>query len=131
MKINLSLPDSPYFVRRYETEPCPKLTLNNTDYFETLCVHHELLIPNLNFKSIDQIPEAFCEELSQRNPQVLLLGIGKTQDFSASHSVMMLSAFKPFIEKQIGIESMTTDAAARTYNILAQEGRDVMAIFIL
>jgi uncharacterized protein len=128
MKIHLSLPDSPYFVRRYEAHPTPRITLNNTDYFHSLVLHKDLLIPTLPFENLEAISEDFCEELSQRAPQVLLLGAGDSQDIPHH---LLRQAFKAFIQKQIGIEIMTTSAAARTYNILAQEGRDVMAIFML
>jgi uncharacterized protein len=128
MKIHLSVPDSEYFVRRYQSGLSGRpavLTLNQTDYTKTLCVHKNHLLTDLPIKTIDDISEELCEELSLKRPQVFLLGTGETQNFSAK------SKLKAFIDKQIGIEIMTTDAAARTYNILSQEGRDVMALFIL
>ncbi len=38
---------------------------------------------------------------------------------------------KPLIDKQIGIETMDTQAACRTYNILAAEGRIVAVALLL
>ena len=38
---------------------------------------------------------------------------------------------KPLIERRIGVETMDTAAACRTYNILAQEGRDVAVALLL
>lgn len=38
---------------------------------------------------------------------------------------------KPLIDKQIGIETMDTQAACRTYNILAGEGRKVVVALLL
>jgi len=37
----------------------------------------------------------------------------------------------PLAERRIGIETMDTVAACRTYNILAQEGRDVAVALLL
>jgi len=37
----------------------------------------------------------------------------------------------PLLERRIGIETMDTAAACRTYNILAQEGRDVAVALLL
>jgi uncharacterized protein len=37
----------------------------------------------------------------------------------------------PLAEKRIGIETMDTAAACRTYNILAQEGREVAVALLL
>jgi len=38
---------------------------------------------------------------------------------------------KPLMAKRIGLETMDTQAACRTYNILAQEGRNVLAALVL
>ena len=38
---------------------------------------------------------------------------------------------KPLIEKRLGLETMDTQAACRTYNILAGEGRNVIAALLL
>jgi uncharacterized protein len=54
----------------------------------------------------------------------LLLGTGDTQVFPAS------DIRKAFVEAGIGLESMATGAAVRTYNILLQEGRDVACALI-
>lgn len=38
---------------------------------------------------------------------------------------------RPLIERRIGVETMDTAAACRTYNILAQEGREVAVALLL
>jgi len=38
---------------------------------------------------------------------------------------------KPLIDKQVGLETMDTAAACRTYNILAQEGRRVAVALLI
>lgn len=38
---------------------------------------------------------------------------------------------RPLVEKRIGVETMDTAAACRTYNILAGEGRNVVAALLL
>ncbi|MBC8035926.1 MAG: Mth938-like domain-containing protein [Rhizobiales bacterium] len=38
---------------------------------------------------------------------------------------------RPLIEKRIGLETMDTKAACRTYNILAGEGRSVVAALLV
>ena len=38
---------------------------------------------------------------------------------------------RSLIERRIGVETMDTPAACRTYNILAQEGRDVAVALLL
>jgi uncharacterized protein len=38
---------------------------------------------------------------------------------------------KPLIDRRVGLETMDTGAACRTYNILAQEGRSVVVALLL
>jgi uncharacterized protein len=38
---------------------------------------------------------------------------------------------RPLIDRRIGLETMDTQAACRTYNILAQEGRRVVAALLI
>ena len=54
----------------------------------------------------------------------LLLGTGAAQVFPSS------AVRKGFIEAGIGLEPMSTGAAARTYNVLLAEGRPIAAALI-
>ncbi len=74
-------------------------------------------------------PFAMLDEPGAATPQpdqaeVLLVGTGARQRFLA-HSVL-----KPLLHAGVGVESMDTQAAARTYNILMAEGRRVVAILL-
>jgi uncharacterized protein len=57
-------------------------------------------------------------------PEVLLVGTGTTQLMLPHHIVA------PLLKAGIGVESMTTQAAARTFNILMAEGRQVIAALL-
>lgn len=57
-------------------------------------------------------------------PEVLLVGTGLKQHLLASHVTQAL------LGMGIGIEAMSTEAAARTYNILMSEGRRVVAALL-
>jgi len=59
--------------------------------------------------------------LTEFVPEVILFGSGKKQRFPAQ------AMFRACYEKGIGIETMTTVAACRTYNLLVGEGRMVVA----
>lgn len=58
-------------------------------------------------------------------PELLVFGSGKSLRFCPSE------VFAELYAARIGVETMDTMAACRTYNILAQEGRHVMAALIL
>ncbi len=59
------------------------------------------------------------------DPEIVLLGTGARQQFPPS-------AFRAaFAAKHIGLDVMDTGAACRTFNVLAQEGRRVLAALLL
>lgn len=69
--------------------------------------------------------EHFAQLLSELKPQsVLLLGTGGAQVFPSAEIT------RAFAQAQIGLEPMSTGAAARTYNILLAERRAIAAALI-
>jgi uncharacterized protein len=73
----------------------------------------------------DLTPGDFAQVLSELTaPAVLLLGTGASQVFMPDDIV------KAFVTAGIGLEPMSTGAAARTYNILLAEKRKVAAALI-
>lgn len=57
-------------------------------------------------------------------PELVILGSGTRLRFPPA------SLLRPLIERRIGIESMDTAAACRTYNVLLSEGRSVVAALL-
>ena len=64
------------------------------------------------------------EALLAAEPEVVLLGTGARQRFAHPRLTAALTA------RRIGVESMDTGAACRTYNILMTEGRKVLAALL-
>lgn len=58
-------------------------------------------------------------------PELIIIGTGKKQQFLKPELI------KPIIQAKIGFEVMDSQAACRTYNILMNEGRQVLAAIIL
>lgn len=80
----------------------------------------------------DWPPQTFAElqqehftTVAELEPEVVLLGSGPTQRFLSPELA------RPLITLGIGVECMTTAAACRTYNILAGEGRRVVAALLV
>ena len=83
----------------------------------------------LTLKPVD--PLAFLDsneppqpEVDGVRPEVLLVGTGSRQRM-LDHNII-----KPLLRAGVGVECMTTEAAARTYNILMAEGRQVIAALL-
>lgn len=70
------------------------------------------------------LPEHF-EKLLQCKPEVVVFGSGNKLRF------LKPEVLRPLIDAGIGVETMDTQAAARTFNILAGEGRRVVAALII
>lgn len=59
------------------------------------------------------------------HPEVVVLGTGESQAFAPPATQAAC------LQQGIGLEAMTNAAAARTYSVLAGEGRRVVAAFII
>jgi uncharacterized protein len=68
-------------------------------------------------------PEHFEQALALR-PDLVIFGSGVRHRFAPPALMRCL------IEQRIGIETMSTAAACRTYNVLAAEGRPVLAALL-
>jgi len=80
-----------------------------------------LPIDPMAFLESDQPPQP---EVVGKRPEVLLVGTGSQQRM-LGHEVLA-----PLLRIGVGVECMTTQAAARTYNILMAEGRQVIAALL-
>ena len=69
-------------------------------------------------------PEHFAQ-LAQLQAEVVIFGSGSRIRFPKAEWL------QPLMARRIGVETMDTAAACRTYNILAQEGRSVAAALLL
>jgi uncharacterized protein len=65
------------------------------------------------------------EPLFALEPELIVLGCGATQVFPPPRTLAAC------LSRGIGLESMVNAAAARTFNVLASEGRRVVAGFVL
>jgi uncharacterized protein len=76
-------------------------------------------------RSHGEIDEAALDAALALQPELLLLGSGPRQRFLPPRLQALLLA------RGIGVECMDNGAAARTFNLLADEGRRVVAAFLI
>jgi len=72
-----------------------------------------------------ELTAAHVDTLLATGAEVILLGTGETR-MQLPPALM----YRP-LARGVGLEVMANDAAARTYNVLAMEGRKVLVAFIL
>ncbi len=78
-----------------------------------------------NCASFEELGPEHFSQLADMDAEVVIFGSGKRLRFPP------VAWLKPLIGKRIGLETMDTAAACRTYNILAGEGRRVVAALLL
>ncbi|WP_395681957.1 Mth938-like domain-containing protein [Dokdonella sp.] len=83
------------------------------------------LVEDWPITQADAFDLAAIDALVALEPEVVLLGTGERQVFPPREAMAAL------LGRRIGIEVMTNAAACRTYNLLAAEGRRVVAAIML
>ena len=78
-----------------------------------------------NCKRFEDLDARHFEQLAALQPELVIFGSGQQIRFPLGLWI------KSLIEQQIGIETMDTQAACRTYNVLAGEGRKVIAALLI
>lgn len=76
-------------------------------------------------RTLDEIDAIAVEAVLALQPVLVLLGTGLVQRLPAP------ALMTDFLRRGIGLEAMDNAAAARTFNLLASEGRRVVAAFLL
>jgi uncharacterized protein len=95
------------------------------EYRESLVLTPAAIATGWAASGFDALTEADFALLLPYAPEVLLFGSGRTLRFPHPRLTRALT------EARVGLEAMDTAAACRTYNILAAEGRAVVAALLL
>ena len=75
--------------------------------------------------SVDALEPGHMDALLALKPSVAILGTGPRQRFPAA------AVMAAMLTRGVGLEIMDNAAAARTFNVLATEGRKVVVAFLL
>lgn len=121
MQLNLERPDYQYFLRGADGASA---LLNDSRLTRSFVVAPNVLVEDWPVTNTASMTPADLDALLALEPELLLLGTGATQTFPPA--VVMATC----MQRGIGIEVMTNAAAARTYSVLAGEGRRVVAGFV-
>lgn len=118
MKLHLADTQNRYTVTGYGTG---YLVVNGVRYAQPLIVTPDQGPVAWPVAAFDALDATATGMLLDGRPDIIVLGTGPTQRFAAP------VVLRPLIEAGVGLETMNTPAACRTYNILMGEGRRVLA----
>lgn len=122
MKVSLDTTTAAYVIRAYERG---RIRINNDHYSNSIILTPGRLITPWAPASIGDLQQAHLTEITTLQPELILLGTGSQLQFPDS------ALYYYVLQQRIGLEIMDTEAACRTFNILASEGRQVAAGLII
>ena len=101
------------------------ITINGEPYSKSVALTANEVLTDWEPKAVSDLDQGDFESLLARAPEIVLLGTGATNVFPPRELLFA------FARRGIGLETMDTAAAARTFNVLASEGRQVVAVLYL
>lgn len=100
------------------------VAVNQEKYFGNLILLPESIMQDWTSATVATLTETDMEKLLALGTEIVLLGTGSRLRFPSS------TLLRPFATAGIGLDVMNLQAACRTYNILAAEGRKVAAALL-
>lgn len=96
-----------------------------TEYRSNILLLPDVVVPDWAPEGLAALQEADFAALLQYAPEIVLLGTGARQQFVHPRLTQALAAAR------IGVETMDTRAACRTFNVLVAEDRRVAAALVV
>ena len=99
--------------------------LNNRLIRSNLVISKNRLHEDLLTNNFQDFTLQYLEKITSWQPEIILIGTGKTANLSNVEWATYAN------KKNIGLEIMSTGAACRSYNLLIDEGKNVVACLFL
>lgn len=122
MDLDLDLPLAGHTIRRVEADA---VIVDSTRLAQSFLLSPSTLLSNWPFTTVEQLDDDATRAILALKPELVLIGSGPRQVFVAP------AIQAAFLRHGIGIECMDNRACARTFNLLAGEGRHVVAAVLL
>jgi len=115
-------PDFEFFLRGADGRSA---LVNDRRLEASFIVAPDRLVEGWPVTDVQSLQVQDLDPLLALEPELIVLGCGAGQAFPPQ------AVLAACLSRGIGLDAMTNAAAARTYNVLASEGRRVVAAFIL
>lgn len=122
MDLALDRPGDFLFVRRVAAR---SITVMDREITESFLLAPDQAVEGWPISDAKTLGAPQVDSILALKPELVILGTGERQVFPPAEFMA------GFLRKGVGIEVMDNGAAARTYDLLAGEGRRVVVAFIL
>ena len=122
MQLTLERPDYAYALRGADGRHA---LVNQRTLTRSFIVAPDALVEDWPVVDVTSMQPADLEPLFALLPELIVLGSGEVQAFPPAEVMAAC------LQRGIGLETMTNAAAACTYNVLAGEGRRVVAGLVM
>lgn len=109
-------------VTRYDSQ---YIEINEQRFENSIIVTPEGEILSWNVRHFAQLQQSDFRLILEKKPALVIFGSGERLRF------LQPTILQDLIQAKIGFETMDTQAACRTYNILMSEGRLVLGAFLI
>jgi uncharacterized protein len=118
MDLTLQSPGDHLFIQSISEEG---IRIANRVCSGPLIVSASQLLTDWPVRGPTDLTSQHLEQILELQPELVLIGTGDRQVFLPPEMLMV------FYRQSVGIETMNTQAACRTFNVLVSEGRNVVA----
>ena len=101
------------------------IRINDELWPKSIVLTPEVVLDDWQDKPVAELVMEDFQSLLELDPELVIVGTGTRSEFPPRELVFA------FARKGIGLEVMDTAAAARTFNVLAGEGRRVASVLFL
>jgi uncharacterized protein len=112
-------------ISRFDPGPPGRVWVDNTAFEHSVLVPWQGAVVAWPALHTGDLTLAHFEQIAVLKPEVVIFGSGPHLRFVSPGLMRNLMA------QRIGVETMDSGAACRTYNVLASEGRKVLAALLL
>jgi uncharacterized protein len=121
MKMHADRMEGTNAITRYGPEG---VIVNGVEHRYSVLVPWQGAVARWDVSGFEALSEVHFEALAALGPELVIFGSGPRLRF------VRPALLRPLMARRIGIETMDTSAACRTYNVLLSEGRSVIAALL-
>jgi uncharacterized protein len=122
MKLELDSGTALYMIRAYRPGA---IVVNDEILTRSFILLPDRLIRDWEPQTFEHVARRHFDEIANLQPEIVLFGTGAHLRFPAPELTV------PLLRENIGLETMDTAAACRSYSILMSEGRRVAAALLM